>query len=55
LEVSRGLKYEFRKLYGLIWNIAMALMSWICKLEHLKGLKCKNGGLRIDLQIDFDI
>jgi hypothetical protein len=36
-----GLKYEFRRLWGLIWKVAGALVNWGCNLEKGGGLKCK--------------
>jgi hypothetical protein len=48
-----GLKYEFGKVQELLWKIAGALVERICNLEQWEGLKCKNGGMRDYLRIDF--
>jgi hypothetical protein len=33
----------------------VALVNRICNLERVEGLNCKDGGLRANLQIDFEI
>jgi hypothetical protein len=43
------LKYEFGKVYGLIWKIPGALVKMICNLVGVEGLNYKIGGLRIEL------
>jgi hypothetical protein len=48
------LKYEFGKLSGLNWKIAGVLVNWNCNLEKVEGINIKIGGLRIELQIEFE-
>jgi hypothetical protein len=47
-EVLRA-KYEFGRLWGLLWKIARALVNWFQILEQNKGSKCKIEGLGGDL------
>jgi hypothetical protein len=44
-----ALKYEFGRLWGLLWKIAQALVNWFRILEQNEGSMCKIEGLGADL------